>query len=239
MVLCGGLGTRLRPAVADRPKVLAPVDGTPFLDYVLRYLRREGARDVVLSVGYRAGMVRDFAGDGSRWNLHLRYAEEPEPLGTGGALRFAAHECDLSDSFLALNGDTFFDGALSRLARFHRENEARASIALTRIEQADRYGTVETNDEQAITAFREKDESAGVPAWINAGVYVLAPELLADVPPGEVVSLERDVFPRYVSDEGSGGLFGCRFPNATFLDIGTPEDYERAETVLSQIEDRE
>lgn len=230
VVLCGGLGTRLRPAVDDRPKVLAPINDTPFLSFLLHQLYEQGVREVILSIGYLGDMVRDFAGDGSAWNLEVHYAEEPEPLGTGGALRFAAEQHDLNVPFLALNGDTFFDGALDRLVRMHQRHLApRATLALTQVSDAARYGTVETSDDGTITAFREKDEGPRTEtAWINAGAYVLAPTLLSDVPPGEVVSLERDIFPRHVGD----GLCGCRFADATFLDIGTPEDYARAESVL-------
>jgi NDP-sugar pyrophosphorylase family protein len=236
VILCGGLGTRLRPAVADRPKVLAPVNGTPFLDLLLRALRRRQARDVVLSVGHRAGQVRDFAGDGTRWDLRVRYAEEPEPLGTGGALRFTADALGLDEPFLAMNGDTFFSGALAALVRFHRARAGEgvvASLALVPRPEGDRYGAVETGADDAVRAFREKEEAGDAdgktpPRWINAGVYLLEPALVEAIPTGRKVSLEREVFPQWVGR----GLYARPFPEAAFLDIGTPEDYARAAAML-------
>lgn len=231
VILCGGFGTRLRPVVADRPKVLAPVAGAPFLSHLLAHLRRQGVTDVVLSTGYRAEQVAACAGDGRAWGLRVRYAREPEPLGTGGALRFAAEACGLR-TFLALNGDTFFSGALSALLVCHGLRRAAATMALVRVPDAARYGAVRTDEAGAVTAFVEKDAAAG-PAWINAGVYVLTPALVRRIPAGTKVSLERDVFPQWLGQ----GLCGCRFPDATFLDIGTPADYARAAAVLPSPED--
>lgn len=231
VVLCGGLGTRLRGIVADRPKVLAPVGGTPFLDHLLAHLRRQGYRDVILSTGYLGEQVAAFVEDGARWDLRVRCVREPAPLGTGGALRFAADEAGLAAPFLALNGDTFFSGDLSRLEAFHRERAAVASLALVRVEKAMRYGTVEVEEESgAVAAFREKEAGREGPAWINAGAYVLGPALLAAISPGRNVSLERDVFPRWIGR----GLFARPFPAATFLDIGTPQDFARAEALLQR-----
>ena len=229
VILCGGLGTRLRPVVDDRPKVLAPVAGTPFLGHLLDHLRRQGATDVILSTGYLGEQVEAYAGDGGAWGLRLRYACEPAPLGTGGALRFAAETQALQGAFLALNGDTFFAGSLDRLLLCHGLRRATATLALARVSRPDRYGTVRTAAETgAVTAFVEKQAAPEGEAWINAGVYVLAPALVRSIPPATKVSLERDIFPRWIGR----GLFGCRFPDTPFLDIGTPEDYARAPHVL-------
>ena len=230
VILCGGFGTRLRPAVGDRPKVLAPVAGRPFLDHLLTHLARQGCTDVVLSTGYLGEMVEAFAGDGASWGIGLRYAREPEPLGTGGALRYAASVLAPGTAFVAMNGDTFFSGRLDDLVAFHRQRFAVASIALARVEQADRYGTVDADPETGVVvAFVEKGEKSG-PAWINAGVYVLEPAFCEAIPPGPV-SLERDVFLQWTGH----GLYGCPFPGATFLDIGTLEDYARAAEVLGAV----
>lgn len=230
VVLCGGLGTRLRPVVAEVPKVLAPVAERPFLGYLLDHLRGQGVREVVLSTGYRGDLVRAYAGDGARWGVQVRYAEEPEPLGTGGALRFTAEAVGLHTSFFVMNGDTFFSGSLGRLARFHRErSEAIASMALVRVERPDRYGTVALEPERGrVVGFAEKQLGHEGGGWINAGVYVLEPELIADIPAGRKSSLEGNVFPRWIDQ----GLYGCPFEGAVFLDIGTPEDYARAPAVL-------
>lgn len=227
LVLCGGLGTRLRSAVADRPKVLAPVAGHPFLHHLLVRLRRQGYADVALGTGYRGEMVEAYAGDGSAWDVRLRYAREPEPMGTGGAVRHAVDALGLDGPLLVLNGDTFFDAPLDDLVVFHRAREAAASLALARVPDGRRYGAVDVDPATGrVRAFVEKGAAEG-PAWINAGVYVLAPALL-DALPGEPHSLERDVFARCAGRD----LYARPFAEAAFLDIGTPDDYARAEAVL-------
>jgi NDP-sugar pyrophosphorylase family protein len=232
VILCGGFGTRLRSVVADRPKVLAPVAGEPFLGHLLRHLRREGFTDVILSTGYLGERVEAFAGDGAAWGVRVRCVREPEPLGTGGALRFAAGHAGIEGTFLAMNGDTYFSGALEWLVACHHLRKARATLALVETPHAERYGVVRTGGKGAVTAFVEKPEGATGTAWINAGVYVLEPDLVAGIPPGRKVSLERDVFPKWISK----GLYGCRFPDAVFLDIGTPEDDARAPALLRAFE---
>ncbi len=234
VILCGGFGTRLRSVVGDRPKVLAPVGGKPFLGHLLSYLSRQGLTDVVLSTGYMGEMIEAFAGNGEQWKLNLTYIREPEPLGTGGALRFVQAEMGWNRPFLAMNGDTFFSGSINRLTAFHRASGASSSLALVRVPDARRFGTVIAAEDGRIESFREKRPDAEGGAWINAGVYVLEPRLLATLPPGEPASLERDIFPQWISK----GLSGCRFPDAVFLDIGTPEDYARAPGILDDYDDR-
>lgn len=230
VILCGGLGTRLRGVVDDRPKVLAPVAGEPFLGYLLDHLQGQGLSDIVLSTGHLGERVEDYAGNGDRWGVRVQCIREPEPLGTGGALRFVADVLNLQEPFLVLNGDTFFAGALSQLVDFHAAHpDAQATLALVEVAEAERYGTVQINHETGtVTAFLEKQPGRHGAAWINAGAYVLESSLLSSIPPGRNVSLERDVFPRWIGR----GLYACPFPEATFLDIGTPEDYARAARVL-------
>ena len=228
VILCGGLGTRLRPAVADRPKVLAEVAGRPFLAHLLQRLAEAGARDVVLSAGHRAGQVVEFARDGAPAGMRVRVVTEEVPLGTAGALRFATDEASISGPFVGLNGDTLFTGSLDRLLQEHRRRGDAATVALVHVEDAGRYGAVRfdavTSD---VVSFDEKGPSG--PGWINAGAYVLESDVLRDVPASGATSLERDVLPRLVGR----GLRAVPFPDATFLDIGTPEDYERAAAVLA------
>ncbi len=226
------MGTRLRSRVSDRPKVLAPLRGEPFLALLLDRLARAGVTDVVLSAGYLGEMIEAFAGDGSRWGLRLRVAREPEPLGTGGGLRFAADAGELAGPLLVLNGDTFFSGDLRALVRAHAEAKAAISLAVVRVEEAGRYGSVERVPETGeVLAFGEKDPQRTGAAWINAGVYVVDRTPLTGIPPDKGVSLERDVFPAWIGR----GLFGFAFPDAAFLDMGTPEDYDRAAAWLSNL----
>ncbi|MCS7082753.1 MAG: nucleotidyltransferase family protein [Bacteroidetes bacterium] len=229
IVLAGGLGTRLRSVLGGRPKVLAPIAGRPFLDYLLRHLRAQGVRRVFLSTGFGAEQLEAFVGDGSAWGLSLTSIRDPEPLGTGGAIAHVFSRIpDLRRSFV-LNGDTFFTGSLRRLLEEHLDRpDAQATIALVRSEQTDRYGSVRINaQDHRVEAFIEKASAIG-PAWINAGVYVLERSFAARIAESGPCSLEWDVFPRWVGR----GLYGVPFPEAAFLDIGTPEDYARAEAFL-------
>jgi len=229
VILCGGLGTRLRPVVEDRPKAMVPVDGTPFLAYLLEQLEEEGVTNVILSTGHLGEQIEAFV-DRTTWRPSIECIQEEEPLGTGGALRYVAEEADL-DSFVAMNGDTLFSGSLNRLVRFHaKQEEPAASIALVQTDHPDRYGRVRFDDSGQIQGFDEKQSGIEGTVWINAGVYVLEPSMWTSIEAGEKVSLERDVFPEWVGR----GLYGCRFPDADFLDIGTPDDYEKADAWLNQ-----
>lgn len=230
VILCGGLGTRLRPVVEDRPKAMVPVDDTPFLAYLLEQLEAEGVTDIILSTGHLGEQIEAFV-DRTTWEPTIECIREEEPLGTGGALRYVAEEAEL-DSFVAMNGDTLFSGSVRRLVQFHKKQErAATSIALVRTDQPDRYGRVRFDEKTgAITGFDEKQPGIEGTVWINAGVYVLEPTVWGSIEEGNKVSLEREVFPDWVGE----GLYGCRFPNADFLDIGTPEDYRKAEEWLNQ-----
>ena len=230
VILCGGLGTRLQPVTEDCPKPLVPVDGTPFLAYLLEQLEEEGVDEIILSTGHLGEQIESFV-DRTTWGPSIDCIREEEPLGTGGALRYVAQEADL-DSFVAMNGDTLFDGSIKHLVQFHRRrDDATGSIALVQTDQPDRYGRVrfEASTGQ-IQGFDEKQSGIEDTVWINAGVYVLAPALWRSIEAGQKVSLEREVFPGWVDQ----GLYGCRFPDADFLDIGTPEDYRKADAWLNQ-----
>jgi NDP-sugar pyrophosphorylase family protein len=229
IVLAGGLGTRLRAAVADRPKVLAPVLGRPFLDHLLRLAAEQGVREAVVGAGHLGEQVEAFVAAGEWGSLRVRCVREEAPLGTAGALRFAAGAAGIAGPFLAMNGDTFLGADLRDLVRWHAERPgAVATMALAQVPATDRYGAVDVDDRGAVRAFREKEPGGG-PGWINGGVYLLEPAALAGVEAGRAASLERDVLPALVGR----GLYGCPFPGAPFLDIGTPEDYARAAAVLA------
>jgi NDP-sugar pyrophosphorylase family protein len=230
VILCGGLGTRLRPVVEDRPKAMVPVDGTPFLAYLLEQLEDEGVEEIILSTGHLGEQIEAFV-DRTTWAPSVECIREEEPLGTGGALRYVAETADL-DAFVAMNGDTLFNGSVKRLVRFHaKQDDPAASIALVQTDQPDRYGRVRFDESTGqIQGFDEKQSGIEGTVWINAGVYVLEPAVWTAIEEGETVSLEREVFPAW----GGESLYGCRFPDADFLDIGTPEDYRKAEAWLTQ-----
>lgn len=224
LVLAGGLGSRLRPVVGGLPKVLAPVAGRPFLHYLLDYLRDQGACDILLSTGYGAEQVAASCHDEASWDVRLRYSRETELLGTGGAIKHAEAAIG-SDPFLVTNGDSLVRADLSRLLAFHAARDARITIALVEVPDKDRFGAVRLAGDGAITAFDEK--GAGGLGLINAGIYVFDRAVLASIPTGRAVSVEREVFPRFVG----AGLYGLTVPGP-FIDIGTPESYLTAPTIV-------
>lgn len=225
MILAGGLGTRLRMVVPDRPKALVRVAGRPFLSYQLDRLAAAGVTMAVVCTGYRGGQIRRAFGS-TYGALRLRYAQEPAPLGTAGALRFALPRID-GEAVLAMNGDAFWDVDLQAFWRWHLRRGAAASIALARVAETSRYGRVRMDRKSRVRAFEEK--SAKGPGWINIGVYLLSRKMLARIPSGRAVSIEREVFPRWVGR----GLYGYR-SRGRFLDIGTPESYRMAERFVRE-----
>jgi len=221
VILAGGLGTRLKDVVPDKPKCMAPVGGRPFLEYVLCFLRRQGLTEVILAVGYRADRVLEYFGDGSRFGVRLAYSIEPTPLGTAGALKLADRLLS-GDRVIVMNGDSIADVPLMALLRYHTEKRALATIALAQVPNAARYGAVSLGPDGDIVRFQEKsNEGWGV---ISAGIYVLERRVIADIPSHKPVSLERDVFERLAGS----GLYGFEF-DGFFIDIGTPEAYYKAQ----------
>jgi mannose-1-phosphate guanylyltransferase len=231
LILAGGEGTRLRPLTSTIPKPVVPLAGRPFIVYMLEWLRSHGVEEAILACGFMAQDVRGVLGDGAALGLRLLYVEEPRPLGTGGALKFAQDL--LKDRFLMLNGDVLTDIDLTAQLRQHEDTGARATLGLVEVADPSAYGLVRLQDDRSVRAFVEKPglqttataraggNGAGAPNLINAGVYVLERDVLEFVPPaGTASSIERDVFPRLVGHR----LFG--HPAAGYwLDIGTPERY--------------
>jgi NDP-sugar pyrophosphorylase family protein len=219
IVLCGGLGTRLSPAVSDRPKALAPVGAHSFLAIQLELLRARGARCFVLCVGHLAAQIEAAFGDGSELGVRIDYSHDgARLLGTAGALKRA--ERFFAPAAVVVNGDTYIDVDLHRLVRVHsspHEPRALATLTLARVPETGRYGTVEVEGDR-VTGFREKGANGS--GRVNAGVYVIERELLARVPPDEVVSLERDVFPAAL---GAGLALAAFEQDEPFTDIGTPD----------------
>jgi D-glycero-alpha-D-manno-heptose 1-phosphate guanylyltransferase len=225
-VLAGGLGTRLRPVVADRPKVLAEVGGRPFIFYLLDRLAAGRVRQVVLCTGYLAHQVRDTLGE-TYGSMNLLYSQEPYPLGTGGALSFALPLLE-SDPVLVLNGDSFCEANLRAFCLVHRLRGAQASLLLAEVTDAARFGWVALDEEGRITGFREKGKTNGG-GWVNGGIYLINRALLETIPPQEIVSLEQDLFPAWIGR----GLYGFR-SQGRFIDIGIPESLAGAETFFLQ-----
>lgn len=227
IVLAGGLGTRLRQVVNDVPKSMAPVNGIPFLEYQLNYLEQQGIRRVVLSVGYKSDCIVSHFG--SRYHsIALAYAREQEPLGTGGGIRLAMEQIQGSTAFV-LNGDTMFRVNLSQMELFHQQKNTPLSICLRQVEQVKRYGKVELDEQQRILNFAEKGVFEGN-GLINGGIYLL-----------EKTFFSRFQLPARFSIEKSCFEAGCRqtafygfISDDYFLDIGIPQDYERAQIEFKQ-----
>jgi NDP-sugar pyrophosphorylase family protein len=220
-ILAGGLGTRLRNVVADRPKVLAEVNGRPYLTFILEQLSETGLTEVILLTGYRGDQVRQTLGDRYR-NLRLTYSQEPRSLGTGGAVRWAAG-LFTSETLLLLNGDSYCGVDLDLFWKFHRRRPARASLVLARVADPSRFGQVKLGTDSRVLGFREKVKST-THGWINAGIYLLDRLLIEEVSPGCPISLERELIPAWV---GRRVVFGLPC-DQHFLDIGTPESYSLA-----------
>jgi mannose-1-phosphate guanylyltransferase len=204
------------------PKAVVPLGDRPFIVHMIEWLRRHGVDDVILACGFMAADVRAVLGDGAELGVRLRYVEEPHPLGTGGALKYA--EDLLDQRFLMLNGDVLTDIDLSAQLEQHERTGARATLALVAVEDPSAYGLVRLASDRAVTEFLEKPEAIATGTnLINAGAYVLERDLLDEMPSaGTNVSIERDVFPPLVGR----GLFGHP-ADGYWLDIGTPERYLR------------
>lgn len=228
VILAGGLGTRLRPVLSDRPKGLAPVAGRPFLQIQIELLRDCGARLFVLCVGHLADHIRSALGDGRGLGVRIEYSVEGERLlGTAGALKLA--ERFFRPRALVLNGDTYLATDFNRLVSRHAEEHARsgalATVALAQLEDSARFGTVLLDPTgRYLIGFREKDTAATGTGWLNAGAYVVERALLDGVPPGMPTSLEREVFPEILR---TGGRLAAAPSEEPFYDIGTPEDWVR------------
>ena len=202
IVLVGGEGTRLRPLTSDVPKPALTLVDRPFLAYAIEWLAAHGVTEVVLACGFLPEVLREaLAGEEERAGVRITYVAEPEPLGTAGAIRFAADALGdrLGDRFLALNGDVLNDLDLSALARAHSERGARATIGLHPVEDSAAYGLVRCDEAGRVLEFLEKTGEA-VPGEINAGAYMLERSVLDLIPAGRAVSIEREVFPRLVGD---------------------------------------
>jgi mannose-1-phosphate guanylyltransferase len=219
LILAGGEGTRLRPLTTTVPKPVVPLVDRPFIAFMLDWLRSHGVDDIVMSCGHLASGVRNVLGDGSAFGMRLRYVEEPRPLGTGGAVKFAEELLD--ERFLMLNGDVLTDFDLTGQLDQHERSGAIATIALTPVDDPTNYGLVRMNEDGEVTEFVEKPAPDQIDTRnISAGVYVLERGVLGLLEPDQPASIERDVFPQLVGD----GLHGY-VADGYWLDIGTPRRY--------------
>lgn len=224
LLIAGGLGTRLRPLTYTRPKHLLPIANRPHIEHVLDLLVEHSIRDVVLLTSYLAEAFGAVIERARARGVTIEVAHETEPLGTAGALKNAQHLVD-DEAFFAFNGDVLSSVDLSSILTFHRRSGGAGTIVLTPVEDPSAYGVVTTDDEGRALGFIEKPQPGETTSdLINAGVYVLEPSVLDLIPSGEVVSIEREVFPSLAA---AGSLFAVE-TNAYWMDIGTPEKYLQA-----------
>ncbi|MCY3850989.1 MAG: NDP-sugar synthase [Acidimicrobiaceae bacterium] len=229
VVLVGGFGTRLRPLTATTPKQMLPVVDRPIIEYVLSTLERGGVSEVTLALGYKEDLFRAAYPDAVCGGVSLSYAVEPEPLDTAGAVRFAADAAGLDESFLVVNGDVLTDIDVRSLWERHHETGAQATIALTRVDDPTRFGVVPTDSQGRVLGFVEKPCREEAPTnWVNAGVYVLEPEIPGRIAGDRRVSIEREVFPAVAAENG---LWAVK-SEAYWIDIGTPSTYVQAQLDL-------
>ena len=225
IILAGGLGTRLRSAVADVPKCMAPVNGKPFLFYVIEQLKKQGVDKFIFSLGYKHEMITAWLQE-TYPLLFTQFLIEAEPLGTGGAARAA---CSLATekNILLLNGDTLFKLDLKKLAAFHNKAGADCTLSLKPMQHFDRYGVVDIDKDAAIISFKEKQYYKE--GLINAGVYALNTKRFLGEALPQKFSFETDYLEKYYRERKMYGVVQDEY----FIDIGIPEDYERAQLELS------
>lgn len=225
LILAGGKGTRLRPLTVYTPKPIVPICNRPFLLYQIDTLRRAGVTDITLSLSYQPEKIEQQLGDGSNFGVKLKYTVEPQPMGTAGAYKFA--EDLIREPTVVFNGDILTDLDLKTVIRQHKERNAIATIVLTPVEDPSAYGVVETEADGRVRRFLEKPKpDVSTCKNINAGTYVLEPQVLDLIPRGENHSFEYGLFPKLLE---SGEPFFAHIPQRTYwMDIGTPARYLQA-----------
>jgi D-glycero-alpha-D-manno-heptose 1-phosphate guanylyltransferase len=226
IILAGGLGTRLREAVPDLPKCMAPVAGRPFLSHVIDYLRMQGVERIIFSLGYKWGVIEEYL-QKEYSTLDYTSVIEEEPLGTGGAIQLAIQKAS-SENIVIANGDTLFGIKLNELAALHKAHNAECTLALKPMQDFDRYGVVETDEKGKIISFKEKQFYQH--GLINGGVYLLNKKKFLNRSLPEKFSFEKDYLEKFC---GEGKFFGS-IQDQYFIDIGIPEDYQKAQDDLKR-----
>jgi len=224
IILAGGLGTRLRSAVPDLPKCMAPVAGKPFLFYVIDHLQKQGVDKFIFSLGYKSEVIIEYTKT-QYPKTNIQYSIEEDPLGTGGAIKLAASKA-IEKNVLVLNGDTLFSVDIKAISALHETKDANCTLALKPMQNFERYGVVELNSDSSVASFKEKQfYKEGL---INGGVYALNAEKFLKEALPEKFSFEKDYLEQYYDKRKIYGIVQDEY----FIDIGIPEDYDRAQTDL-------
>lgn len=226
IILCGGLGTRLRSVIGEKQKTMVEKEGHPFLYFVVNYLKKYGIKDIIFAMGYKKDEIENYFGDGSKFDINASFAVEKKPLGTGGAIRNTLHF--IKDEYVVvLNGDTLFPVNIDDLKEKYIKNNLELSIACKNVDDKKRYGTIMfSEDKKYIVSFmekiddNEKSKSIDKKTYINGGVYIISKRLISSIKKDEVLSLEKELIPSWLENKKKiGGIIS----DEKFIDIGTPE----------------
>jgi NDP-sugar pyrophosphorylase family protein len=234
LILCGGLGTRVKDMLQDVPKILAPIGDRCFLEYLMAYLQRQNIRNVYFALGVGAEKVRTFLDVYDAAELNIQLFQEVTPLGTLGAITYALNELsELPDDLLVINGDTFIDLNLASLCEGVNDEGRLLGAVAVWVEDVSRYGELVLSDAQGILAFREKSESESRPGWVNGGVYYFKQPILSKLKQHQGTSLERDYLQREIQSIPTW----CLQHRGLFLDIGTPDSLAGARNNFTALKD--
>lgn len=221
IILVGGEGTRLRPLTYTTVKAMVPILNKPFIEHVINYLRSHEITEVILAMGYKPDVIKEYFNN-HPMSTSLIYSVEETPLGTAGAVKYAQQH--INDTFFVFNGDIFCDVNLTDMLRFHQKHRSAATIALTPVDDPSQFGVIETDNNQRVKRFIEKPKREEAPSnMINAGIYILEPEIFDRIPHGEKCMFEHNVFPSLIADNKP--VFGYPAESAYWIDAGTPQKY--------------
>ncbi|HXQ91766.1 MAG TPA: nucleotidyltransferase family protein [Nitrososphaerales archaeon] len=219
VVLAGGLGSRLRPLTYIMPKAMLPVANKPILEHIIEFLKKYDIKEVIVATGYLGRIIEDYFKDGSKWGVSISYTEA-RPLGTAGQLRTA--EKELSETFLAMNGDILVDVNLTSMKKQHARSSAIATVAVKEYQYKLKYGILEFGSDNVVKKWFEKPTQS---SWMNIGLYVMEPEILKNIPAEKTCSLEYDVFPKIIARGHKMSAFRTK---TDYLDIGDLQSLDAA-----------
>jgi len=211
VILAGGLGTRLRPLTYVMPKAMLPVGNKPILEHTIEFLKRKGIHDIILATGYLGRFIEEYFKDGSAWGVSLTY-KLARPLGTAGQLKTASDE--LSETFLAMNGDILIDVDVESMRKQHRVSKALVTVAVREFQYQLKYGILDFADDNVVQKWNEKPTKS---SWMNVGLYIMEPRILDMIPSESVCSLEYDIFPKVIE---SGPYLLTFKSDTSYMDIG-------------------
>lgn len=247
IILCGGLGSRLRSVIGEKQKTMTLIDDTPFLVRVINYLKSYRVTRVIFATGYKSEEIKDYFGEKYYFGVEINYSEEKTQLGTGGAIRNALSKVKY-DNVLVLNGDTLFEADLYKLKSNFTKLNADISIICKEVSDKSRYGTVkisfnekhnQVKGEGLIVSFDEKIDESEISdkedLYINGGIYLMKKSLIETIPENEKVSLEKDLIPLWIKEQK---IIGGVVSGEKFIDIGTPESlsqYKEEQNIKNEI----